>query len=103
MRKLTRRELALMLGAGALAGTASGRVWRPSTHQGVVGLAEAKAGLGKPLGQETARLAMAGALAASVGVLHSARGECAFHAGLVDRAEQQGGPLAPPVSRYLAR
>ena len=67
MKKLTRRELALMLGAGALAGTASGRVWRPSTHQGVVGLAEAKAGLGEKLGAETARLAMAGALAASVG------------------------------------
>ena len=67
MRRLTRRELALIFGAGALAGTAGGRVWKPSRHQGVVGLAEARAALGKPLGPEAARLAMAGALAASVG------------------------------------
>jgi len=67
LRKLTRRELALIFGAGALAGTAQGRMWRRSVRPGVVGLAEARAALGKPLGPETARLAMAGALAASVG------------------------------------
>jgi len=67
LRKLTRRELALVFGAGALAGTAQGKMWRRSVQPGVVGLAEARAALGKPLGPETARLAMAGALAASVG------------------------------------
>ena len=67
MRKLTRRELALIFGAGALTGTARGKTWRPSVQPGVVGLAEARAALGKPLGPEAARLAMAGALAASVG------------------------------------
>jgi len=67
VRKLTRRELALMLGAGALTGTAHGRLWGRSVQPGVVGLAEARAVLGTPLGPETARLAMAGALAASVG------------------------------------
>ena len=67
MTKLTRRELALAFGAGALAGTAQASTRRPSVHPGVVGVAEARAELGKALGQETARLAMAGALAASVG------------------------------------
>ena len=67
MRKLTRRELALIFGAGALAGTAQGRMWRRSVRPGVVSLAEARAALGKPLGPEKARRAMAGALAASVG------------------------------------
>ena len=67
MNKLTRRELALMLGAGTLAGTARARTLRRSVQPGVVGLAEARAGLGKPLGSETARRAMAGALAASIG------------------------------------
>jgi uncharacterized protein (DUF362 family) len=67
MRRLTRRELALMLGAGALAGTARGRVWKPSTHDGVVGLAGARAALGEALSAESAHRAMAGALAASVG------------------------------------
>ena len=55
MRKLTRRELALIFGAGALAGTAQGRMWRRSVRPGVVGLAEARAALGKPLGPEAAR------------------------------------------------
>lgn len=64
---MTRRELALIVGAGALAGTAPGGTWKRSVQPGVVGLAEASAGLGKALGPETARLAMAGALAASVG------------------------------------
>jgi len=65
--RLTRRELALVFGAGALAGTAQARMWRPLVQSGVVGLAEARAELGKPLGPEKARLAMAGALAAAVG------------------------------------
>ena len=67
MRRLTRRDLALMLGGGALAGTARARVWKPSMRDGVVGLAEARAALGKTLSAETAHRAMAGALAASVG------------------------------------
>jgi uncharacterized protein (DUF362 family) len=67
LTRLTRRELALMLGAGALVGTAQGKTWKSSMRPGVVGLAEARTVLGKPLGPETARLAMAGALAASVG------------------------------------
>ncbi len=67
MREITRRELALMLGAGALAGTAGGGTRPPVGRPGVVGLAEAKAGLGKALGADTARRAMAEALAASVG------------------------------------
>jgi len=67
VKKLTRRELAFLLGAGAVAGTAQGRMPKPSVQPGVVGLAEARAALGKPLDPETARLAMAGALAASVG------------------------------------
>jgi len=66
-RELTRRELAALLGAGALAGAArtvgSGPVVRP----GVVGLARAEAELGKPLGRATARRVMAAALSASVG------------------------------------
>jgi uncharacterized protein (DUF362 family) len=56
-----------MLGAGALAGTAGGGTRPPVGRPGVVGLAEAKAGLGKALGADTARRAMAEALAASVG------------------------------------
>lgn len=67
MRELTRRELALMLGAGALAGTVRGGTWKPSVYPGVVGLAEAGAAPGKALDVETARRAMAKALAASVG------------------------------------
>ena len=67
MRKMTRRELALIFGAGALAGTARGSTWKRSVKPGVVGLAEASSRLGEPLGAEAARLAMAGALAASVG------------------------------------
>ena len=67
MRRLTRRELALMLGVGALAGTARGGPWKPPTRPGVVGLADARVPLGEELGPERARHAMAGALAASVG------------------------------------
>ena len=67
MRTLTRRELALMLGVGALAGTARGGPRKPVAHPGVVGLADARASLGETLGPEAARRAMARALAASVG------------------------------------
>jgi uncharacterized protein (DUF362 family) len=67
LREITRRELALMLGAGALAEVAGGTTRQPVVRPGVVGLAEAKAGLGKPLGTETARAAMAQAFAASIG------------------------------------
>jgi uncharacterized protein (DUF362 family) len=67
LKKLTRRELALMLGAGALARTAVGRTRRARVHPGVVGLAEAKAAIGDALDPGAARRAIAGALAASVG------------------------------------
>jgi uncharacterized protein (DUF362 family) len=67
LRKLNRRELALMLGAGALGKAARGEAWRPVVRPGVVGLAEAHAPLGTPLPPETARRAVAEALAASVG------------------------------------
>jgi uncharacterized protein (DUF362 family) len=64
---MTRRELALIFGAGALAGTTRGEAWKPSVRPGVVGLAEARAALGKPLAAEAARLAVAEALAAAIG------------------------------------
>jgi uncharacterized protein (DUF362 family) len=67
LTKLTRRELALMLGAGALAGSTHAKSWRSSVLPGVVGLVEAKAALGKPLGAEAARLALSGALKNAVG------------------------------------
>ena len=67
MRRLTRRELALMLGTGALAGTARAGGSVPVVLPGVVGVAEAKAKLGQPLSRERAERAIAGAMAASVG------------------------------------
>ena len=67
MRRLTRRELALILGTGALAGTARAGGSVPVVLPGVVGVAEAKAKLGQPLSRERAERAIAGAMAASVG------------------------------------
>jgi len=67
MRTMTRRELALMVGAGALARTVRSGTRKPVVYPGVVGLAEAKAALGTPLDREKAGRAMAEALAASVG------------------------------------
>ena len=67
MRRLTRRELALMLGAGALTGTTRVEGSVPAVLPGVVGVAEAKAKLGQPLSRERADRAIAGALAAAVG------------------------------------
>ena len=67
MRRLTRRELALMLGAGALTGTTRVEGSGPAVLPGVVGVAEAKAKLGQPLSRERADRAIAGALAAAVG------------------------------------
>jgi uncharacterized protein (DUF362 family) len=67
LRELTRRELALLLGAGALATTGRGESWKPVVRPGVVGLADARAALGEPLATAAARRAMAEALAASVG------------------------------------
>jgi uncharacterized protein (DUF362 family) len=67
MRRLTRRELALMLGAGALTGTTRAEGSGPAVLPGVVGVAEAKAKLGQPLSRERAERSIAGALAASVG------------------------------------
>ncbi len=66
MNKLTRRELALLVGAGAFARRAVG-VESPFELPGVVGLAEAKADLGKPLGREAARSAISRAVQAAVG------------------------------------
>jgi len=67
MRRLTRRELALMLGAGALAGATRAEGSGPVVLPGVVGVAEAKAKLGQPLSRERADRAIAGAMAAAVG------------------------------------
>jgi len=67
MRRLTRRELALMLGAGALAGTTRRVESTPVVLPGVVGVAEGSARHGRPLSREQAARAVAGALAAAVG------------------------------------
>jgi len=67
MRHLNRRELALMLGAGALAGATRTEGSGPVALPGVVGVAEAKAKLGQPLIRERANRAIAGAMAAAVG------------------------------------
>jgi len=67
MRRLTRRELALMLGAGAIAGTTRAEGSGPVALPGVVGMAEAKAKLGRPLSREQADRVIAGAMAAAVG------------------------------------
>ncbi len=64
---LTRRQLAALLGAGALGTRASGESWRPAVLPGVVGLATAPAALGTPLSAGQARSAVAGAVASSVG------------------------------------
>ncbi len=68
MRRLTRRELALMLGAGAIAGTTRAGESAPVVLPGVVGVAEAGARHGQPLSREQAGRAVAGAMAAAVGV-----------------------------------
>jgi len=65
--KLTRRELATLLGAGALASAARGGRWSPRVLPGVVGLCRASAPLGTPLSPEEARTAVIGAVSASVG------------------------------------
>lgn len=67
MKKLTRRELALILGAGALVGRARANATVPAFHPGLVGLAEATAGLGKPLDRELARAVMDSVIASAVG------------------------------------
>ena len=67
MKKITRRELAVMLGTGALAGAARDAGGQPAALRGVVGLAAADAKLGQPLEPEAARRSMEGALAGAVG------------------------------------
>ena len=67
MKKITRRELAMVLGAGAVAGAAIGRTGDASVRPGVVGIAEAKAALGVPLGLEAAQRALGAAVASAVG------------------------------------
>ncbi len=64
---MTRRELAGLLGAGALASRASGAGWRPAVLPGVVGLGEAPAALGKALSPEAARSAVVAAVVSAVG------------------------------------
>ncbi len=71
MTKLTRRELAALLGAGALASTVRGAQWSPRVLPGVVGLAKASAALGSPLSPEMARSAVSGAVSAAVGAANS--------------------------------
>jgi len=67
LKKITRRELAVMLGTGVLAGSSRAGARQDATLRGVVGLAAADAQLGQALDPETARRTMAGALAAAVG------------------------------------
>ena len=68
MTELTRRELAALLGAGALASRAGAVGDDGPLRPGVVGLAVAGAKLGKPLPVEAARDAVAKAVAGAVGV-----------------------------------
>jgi len=67
LKKISRRELALVLGAGAVAGSVRAAGRQPAKLPGVVGLASANAPLGEPLDGETARRTMAGALSGAVG------------------------------------
>jgi len=68
VKKMTRRELAALLGAGAFASRASGGAWNPAVLPGVVGLGEASAALGTPLSPEAARSAVVAAVGSAVGV-----------------------------------
>ena len=77
---MTRRELALMLGAGALAGTTRTGESTPVVLPGVVGVAEAGARQGQPLGREQAGRAVAGAMAAAVGVESGTRAAASLFA-----------------------
>jgi uncharacterized protein (DUF362 family) len=67
--RLTRRELAAALGAGALASAVRGGEWRPRVVPGVVGVANASAALAAPLSAEEARAAVVGAVTSSVGLV----------------------------------
>jgi uncharacterized protein (DUF362 family) len=67
LKEISRRELALMLGVGALAGSARAAGQKSNALRGVVGLAHAGAPVGEPLARETARRAISGALAGAVG------------------------------------
>ncbi len=67
MKMLTRRELALMIGAGVVSGAAGRQVGVTTAHPGVVGVAEAHSPLGTSLDPKVAERAVAEALAASVG------------------------------------
>ena len=66
MNKLTRRELGLLIAAGAFSHRAMSAE-APVVLPGVVGLAEAQAGLGKPLGREVAQAAVARAVQVAAG------------------------------------
>jgi len=67
LKKITRRELAMLVGVGAVAHSARGADPPPGALRGVVGLAAADAQLGQALDRETARRTMAGALTAATG------------------------------------
>jgi uncharacterized protein (DUF362 family) len=64
---ITRRELAMLLGVGALAGPTRTALGRPAALRGVVGLAAAEAEIGQALVPGAARRAIAEALARAVG------------------------------------
>lgn len=64
---MTRREAALMIGAGAFAMRPGGASADPRVAAGVVGLAEASAGLGRALDREVAADTMHDAVARSIG------------------------------------
>ena len=66
MKKLSRRELGLLIAAGAFSHRAMSAE-APVVLPGVVGLAEAQAGLGKPLGREVAQAAVARAVQVAAG------------------------------------
>ena len=65
--ELTRRELAALLGAGALSRVVSSEEGQPVVLPGVVGLGGAEAKLGQTLGGAAARRAVGAALAGAVG------------------------------------
>jgi uncharacterized protein (DUF362 family) len=66
-RELTRRELALLLGAGALAGAAGKQPSARIVNPGVVGLAATETDAKGAVSSETAHRALAAALSAAVG------------------------------------
>ncbi len=77
MSRLTRRELAGLLGGGILAAR-TGSAGVPPQRPGVVGVAAAAAGLGRPLEAAAARAAVDSAVAAAVGLPAAAAARALF-------------------------